>query len=185
MPKKKKRVYKCCGKVYSKNIYGRGYYGRYLKHRRKRHPEAVAKAKEFSNQANYGQSAEEYDQQLHKQKDRCSICNRRIKNVGLHQDHTHKIATLKIKSIKGGDYWYAYNEEFGYCWRSHSRKKAVRQIRMLLRRRSRRGILCWHCNSGLRKWLDNPAHLRNAARYLEYWQNKQDWNYEKAERLKG
>ena len=30
-----------------------------------------------------------------------------------------------------------------------------------------RGLLCWHCNAGLRKYTDNPAKLRRAADYLE------------------
>ena len=29
-----------------------------------------------------------------------------------------------------------------------------------------RGILCWHHNSGLRKFADNPAWLKRAAEYL-------------------
>ncbi len=30
-----------------------------------------------------------------------------------------------------------------------------------------RGLLCWLCNSGLGKFKDNPAALRQAAAYLE------------------
>ena len=29
-----------------------------------------------------------------------------------------------------------------------------------------RGLLCWKCNTGLRKWMDNPDLLESAALYL-------------------
>lgn len=182
--KKKVKVCKSCGKKYSWEHYGNKYYAKFLEHRRRRHPEQVAKARE-SSQRNYGGSLEEYNAQLKKQGGVC-ICGRPKKNVSLHQDHSHKIASLKIKSkkIHSNGKWKAYNEEFGFGYVSRSRKKAIREVRLKLRRKSRRGVLCWQCNSALKKFEDNWKKLYALANYMKYWQKKQGWDYEKKKRIK-
>lgn len=132
----------------------------------------------------YGQTKAEYDAQYKKQGEKCSICGRKKKNVSLHQDHTHRIAKLKIRVKKDGERWRAYNEEYGYAYVSSNKKKAKREVLRRLRRRSRRGILCWKCNTALKKFEDNPRTMFEAAKYLTYWQKKQGWDYAKKQRLK-
>lgn len=92
-------------------------------------------------------------------------------------DHFHKLSNLKIRSVKVKGKWEAYNVEFSllgyflpeaiFWFRSGNRRKAVKSVKMRLKKIANRGLLCWACNSGLRKWLDDPAKLRNASIYLE------------------
>lgn len=168
--KKKKKVWRCCDKKYR-------VYGRYLRHRRRRHPKEVAKAKHSAQMNNYGQSAQEFEATLKSQGNCCAVCLKPAKNVSLSQDHTHFIAKLKVSVTKQGDRWFAYNEDYDFSYRSRSRKKAKRMIVQKLKRESRRGILCWHCNSALRKFLDNYKLLIAAGKYLKEWSRKQSWDY--------
>jgi Recombination endonuclease VII len=171
MKKRKKWRCKPCHKKF-------GYdYGAFLAHRRRRHPEAVAKGKAASNRVNYGQTSEEYDAQLKKQHNRCACCDREAKNVGLHQDHKHKIAKLKIIVTKtSGGKFRAYNEEYDYVYYSSSRKKAKRMVQLKLKRRSRRGILCWQCNAALKKIRDNWKVARALSKYLKHWDEEHGWD---------
>jgi|ERR1700722_1500088 len=176
----KKKKWRCrpCHKKFGTD------YAKFLRHRRRRHSEAVLKAKETSNRNNYGQSADEYDAQLKKQHNRC-ICGRKAKNVALHQDHKHKIAKLKVTNEKVGDWWVARNEEYGYVYRSHSRKKSKRMVQLKLKRRSRRGVLCWACNAALKKLQDNWKIARVLSQYLKYWDEEQEWDSVKEEHVHG
>lgn len=169
-PKRRKKWYcKPCHKKFGTD------YGKFLRHRRKHHPESVAKGHDTAQRNQYGQTAEEYHAQLKKQHNRC-ICGRKAKNVGLHQDHKHKIAKLKIKTAKHEGYWVAANLEYKFYYRSHSRKKAVRMVRLKLKRRSRRGILCWQCNAALKKLQDNWKTARAIYKYLKHWDKEQGWD---------
>lgn len=174
---KKQKIYRCkpCHKKFGTKA--EGGYAKFLRHRRKHHSEAVAKSHDSTHRNQYGQTSEEYYNQLKKQNNRC-ICGREVKNVGLHQDHCHKIAQLKIKAEKTEmGTWRAYNEEYKYAYTSRSRKKAVRMVRLKLKRRSRRGITCWHCNAAIKKVGDNWKVAKAIAKYLKYWQEKQGWDY--------
>jgi hypothetical protein len=174
--KRKKWRCKPCHKKFGRN------YGKFLRHRRKHHPEAVAKSHDTSQRNQYGQTAAEYYAQLKKQHNHC-ICGRKAKNVGLHQEHNHKIAKLKIKCVKVGDWWEARNFEYNYVYHSHSRKKAVRMVRLKLKRQSRRGITCWQCNAAIKKVGDNWRIAKIIAEYLKYWEVEQDFDCVKGERI--
>lgn len=182
--KRKKKIWKCkpCHKSYGTD------YGRYLRHRRRRHSEAVQKGKEASNRTNYGQTAAEYDAQLKKQGNKCAACPRTAKNVSLHQDHRHSGkefgVMLKIVVTKEGDWWVARNEGYGYKYRSHTRKKAKREVLRKLRRRVRRGILCWQCNAAIKKLGDNWKVARALSKYLRYWDKAHGWDNVNKKRIK-
>lgn len=170
----KKKTWKCCGKKYTK-------YHRFLRHRRKNHAKAVAKAMHSAQMSRYGQTGSEFGTTLKKQGNRCAVCGRKSKNVSLSQDHTHFIAKLKVTTTKEGNFWVARNEEFNFVYRSKSRRKAKRKVTFKLKRESRRGILCWHCNSALRKFLDNYELLIKAGEYLKKWSKKQGWFFASGE----
>jgi hypothetical protein len=165
---KKKWYCKPCHKKFGHD------YGKFLRHRRRRHPEAVAKSHDTAQRNQYGQTAKEYHTQLKKQRNRC-ICGRKAKNVGLHQDHRHSVTKLKIINEKVGDWWVARNKEYGYVYRSHNRKKAKRMIQLKLKRKSRRGILCWQCNAAIKKLQDNWKIAEAISKYLKYWDEVQGW----------
>jgi recombination endonuclease VII len=168
--KRKKYSCKPCNKKFGTD------YAKFLRHRRRRHSEAVAKGKAASHRNNYGQTAEEYDAQLKKQHNRC-ICGREAKNVGLHQDHRHRVTKLKIIVTKtSSGKFRAHNAEYDFLYYSHSRKKAKRMVLLKLKRRSRRGVLCWQCNAAVKKLQDNWKTARAISKYLKYWDKEHGWD---------
>jgi hypothetical protein len=92
---------------------------------------------------------------------------------------------LKVTNEKVGDWWVARNEEYAYVYRSHNRKKAKRMVQLKLKRRSRRGVLCWHCNAALKKLQDNWKIARLLSQYLKYWDEEQEWDSVKEECIHG
>src|ERR1039457_702643 len=92
----------------------------------------------------YGISLAEYNELDRKQGHKCAICSRPPKKLPLALDHWHKLEKLKIKSVKLKTVWKAYNIAFdllgyklkeGKCsFRSHNRKKAVKMVRLMLKR---------------------------------------------------
>lgn len=172
----KKKTWKCCGKRYEKWV-------DFIHHRRRRHPDEVAKSKHTSQMQNYGQTGKEFERTLRKQKHVCASCGQPAKNISLSQDHSHSIVQIKIFTKKEDKFWVARSEEFNYKYRSRSRKKAKRMVLLQLKRKSRRGALCWLCNTALRKVRDNYRILLALGEYLKKWEKKQGWDFVKKERL--
>lgn len=138
----------------------------------------------------YGRTYKEINRLRTRQKNRCAICrwtptfNKKTgkKHNNLAIDHWHKLSNLKVKVFKTkSGLWEAYNVDFrlykyhlpegAITFKSHLRKKAVNKVKYQLKRKSVRGLICWRCNSGLRKWLDNPTLLRRAGKYLSAHQS--------------
>jgi len=97
------------------------------------------KKKDYALRHKYGITIAEYNKMLKAQKGLCWICGAPPKNRGLHVDHKH----LK-------------NE-----------KKLRKTGKQNLIRANVRGLLCWACNTGLRKWRDNADNLLKASKYLK------------------
>jgi hypothetical protein len=126
----------------------------------------------------YGLSLKEYKKLDKDQDHKCAICRRPPKNLPLAVDHWHKVERLKIKTKKNKDtgLWKAYNIEFkmfschlpeaAITFKSSNKKKAIKQVRLKLKRKANRGLLCWACNTGIRKYFDNAEHLLAASKYL-------------------
>lgn len=102
----------------------------------------------------YGISLDEYNQKLKKQNGGCWICGRPPKKVRLAVDHNHDIAKIKIKTRqvmdgKDNKLWIASVFEGSsreVISSSEDRSKAVAAVRLELKRRSVRGLLCMICN---------------------------------------
>lgn len=133
----------------------------------------------------YNISYREYKHRLRKARKRCEICrwkpsfNKKTgkKHRSLAVDHWHKLERLKIKTVKRRGKWEAYNLAFDmmgfklregkFKFRSTNRKKAVKQVRLKLKRIANRGLICWRCNSGLKKFKDNAMALIRAGKYMK------------------
>lgn len=139
-------------------------------------------------QYKYYYSLVEYNVQSKKQRHRCAICrwkpSKNVKTGKKHNplavDHWHKLANLKIKSYKRGKYWKAKVTEFPQLFKESLiawlhrirtkdkvRRKALKKLKKILMIKSRRGLLCWHCNTAIQKFRDNPAVLISAGRYIQ------------------
>jgi hypothetical protein len=120
----------------------------------------------------YGITSERYDAEFARQGGVCKICGRPPKpgGKGLHVEHDHKIARLKIvaKMVVAG-VWIATIATFSAVdvFNGKSRVEVKRVAKYWLRGKSVRGLVCWSCNAGLKKFYDKPEVLRAAADYID------------------
>lgn len=139
----------------------------------------------------FGISEETNNRLLEKGKHKCWVCRASPKSNALHTDHWHWLEKVGIvvKQRKGS--WIAYNVEAKigdfllpkrtFKVKEKTKAKAIRAVQLLLKAASVRGKLCWHCNTGLRKWLkrvegtygstnvtmESAKDLRRAASYID------------------
>jgi hypothetical protein len=137
-------------------------------------------AKDKRLQKLYGITLEAYSHMLLMQEGVCAICKSAPSTKSLAVDHDHKWKYLKIETIHFNTTYLAnivdqspsiYRDLRG---RGSSKREARARLKSLLKRASVRGLLCFQCNSGLRKYRDNPDFLANAASYLRRHQ-KGEW----------
>lgn len=129
--------------------------------------------KDLYYRSKYGISLKDYNRLLRKQKGCCAICHRPPKNNALSVDHTHKFRRLSIsvRSVRGN--WQADCLVRNKTVRGFAKKRneAIREVKKQLKTLSVRGLLCFQCNAGLRKYSDDPDRMENAAKYLWKFQN--------------
>jgi len=110
----------------------------------------------------------EYDEQLKKQGGGCKICGKPPTGKALHVDHDHAVERQKVYSKKspvGG--WSAWaGDGTQYFTTAALKSVAISRIRKCLKKLSVRGILCWKCNTSLKKFNDNPVLMQNSAVYI-------------------
>lgn len=127
----------------------------------------------------YGRSLKWYNKQFKKQGGHCLCCPFVPKTdeggLPLHVEHDHKLAKLKIYVVQIGEWWIAWTAEFTKVKKSRKKKKAIKLLRQWLRRKSVRGLVCWPCNSLIRKSYDNPDRMYKAAKMLDRHQKKMKW----------
>jgi Recombination endonuclease VII len=127
----------------------------------------------------YGITLADYNKMLDEQSGGCAICGRPPVKVQLSVDHDHKWKYLKIwvdqSALRPGSLLatvcmppeqpipvrYLHLAGFG-----PTVKLARAALKEKLKRASVRGLLCFSCNSGLRKFSDNSCRLANASTYL-------------------
>lgn len=115
----------------------------------------------------------EYEAQLKNQGGGCRICGKPPTGKALHVDHDHAIERKKILSRRVlGEGWCAYTKDPAIYQTGSLKSMAIGKVRRLLKRASVRGILCWKCNTSLKKFNDNPVLMRSSAEYIEDYNEK-------------
>ena len=137
------------------------------------------RSRDLALQKKYGITLAEYNEMLLKQGGGCWICGKPGVTRSLHVDHDHKWKNLPVKYEKGhwgNDVWrwHATTEYRGGTYMEEARTKpeVSKKIKIKVKRASIRGLLCMGCNTGLRKYSDNPDRLARAAVYLSRFINK-------------
>ena len=131
----------------------------------------------------YGITLDDYNTMLTEQNGVCAICGTKPGTRSLSVDHDHKWKYLKLLVTKsnGGSVVVVSvcdpsvgpeSPYFNLRWTAKTQVQARKFLRKLLLRMSVRGLLCFSCNGGLRKYRDNPDYLRSAAIYLRGHQRK-------------
>ena len=128
-------------------------------------------------QRKFGITEEEVDAALAQQGGVCKACSQPPGARSLHIDHYHEIANWKITSQKlGVKRWEARPEtligsRLDFRCYATTKPEARKLAKAKLKRLSVRGILCWHCNAGLKKYQDDPVRIHKIAEYLdEYYE---------------
>lgn len=133
----------------------------------------------------YGITAVEYDAMLAQQGGGCAICGSTGKTRRLHVEHDHKWKEVKLvysresdgkwkikRTAPGSWLVHAFYNGATFHARERTRHEAVKAIRRQLKRASVRGLCCFGCNGGIRKFRDNALFLERAAKYLTRFQQK-------------
>lgn len=121
----------------------------------------------------YGITEDEYNVMLAQQRGVCKICNKPPTGRALHTDHDHKLVHYKVKTTKLANGWLAQTNDDLNRLKLHvefvgkTKSEAIKAVKHALLRLSVRSLICWGCNSLLRWGGDSPQRLRNAAKYLE------------------
>ena len=121
----------------------------------------------------FERTEEEYNTVLASQGGVCRICRTPPGSRSLHLDHDHTIASRKINSEKINGQWSAWpsgemmsDSPLNFIEKAKTKPAALAKVRKRLKRLSSRGILCWKCNTGLKKWQDNAMWLLEASKYI-------------------
>lgn len=129
----------------------------------------------------YGRSLRWYNRKLDEQDGRCEICNKHWTDFDAQKplavDHDHKLAGLYIYTLRIVNMFVAYVPQFKFkVFVSFKSPKVVRKkMRMWLKRKANRGLLCYPCNTALRKLGDKPKKFLAAAIYLHKYQAGMEW----------
>ena len=125
----------------------------------------------------YGITIKEYEERFAYQKGTCAICLNPPTAMPLAVDHDHKWKYLKL-TVEDGVIGYvarvnieahnlsAFSPYYLLNGVGETKNEAKATLRLRLKRASVRGLLCFSCNGGLRKYRDTPDNLMRAAKYL-------------------
>ena len=109
----------------------------------------------------------EYGQLLASQGGGCKICGRPPHKNKLSIDHAHEVDKIKVVVSKFGLGWFAEASWGGeHFYDSQPTKRlAWESVKIMLFRRSIRGLLCFLCNGGIQHFEDSKAPLKPAERF--------------------
>lgn len=122
----------------------------------------------------YAITLDEYNRMLADQGGVCAVCLRPGVTRSLAVDHDHKCSRIKIKTncIAAGIWHAAVSyRSFGFLTGGETKSEAIKNARNHLKKESIRGLLCPNCNTGLRKYGDDPDRLLRASEYLRKFHN--------------
>lgn len=123
----------------------------------------------------YGITILDYETRLLQQNGACAICLKPPATLALSVDHDHKWKYIKLGVEDGVVGWVArvkdvtvptYSPYYLLVGVGDTKNEAKAMLRERMKRASVRGLLCFSCNGGLRKYRDTPEILRRAADYL-------------------
>lgn len=133
-------------------------------------------------QKKYGITLVEYNAFFDEQAGVCSICGHPPGRLPLSVDHDHRYKRVKIKATRiTMPHVIGYPDTYGnweatatyrgqhYTAQAPMKFEAVRKVRAQLKKASVRGLLCWLCNTGLRKFAHDALRILEAAAYLKRW----------------
>jgi hypothetical protein len=126
-------------------------------------------------QRKYGITLAEYEKLLALGDGGCWICSWKPQehHNRLAVDHDHKIEKTPVKAFRVLTGWRAYASEIFKTPELHAnRADAVKEVKRQLLRRSVRGLVCWNCNSLLKKAKDCWETLNHAARYIARFEDQ-------------
>lgn len=88
-------------------------------------------------------------------------------------DHDHEIAGWKVSSEKRGKLWYAWPDKsleppflLRFEESARTKSEALKKVKRRLLRISVRALLCWQCNSSVKKLRDNYEIAMNLGKAL-------------------
>jgi hypothetical protein len=128
----------------------------------------------------YGITLAEYNRKLKEQAGRCAICRRPPRKLRLGVDHNHAIERTKVltapANLPGGKAFVAsafvtHDGKSGVTVTglAETKAEAIAQVKLKLKRRSVRGLLCMICN---RKVLGSMERFKvrpdAVQQYLQY-----------------
>ena len=114
---------------------------------------------------------EEYNKQLARQNGKCWICKKPPTAKSLAVDHDHYVEKLKIISSRTAKGWMAWVPGVVNVAEDRLKSKALSIIRTKLKRLSVRGLLCWKCNTALKKFNDDAHLMKQSSFYIENYRS--------------
>lgn len=128
------------------------------------------KARDKYYQKRYGISLDRYNEMLAKYDGCCWICRRSPtgRRLAVDHDHSHRYVKIEYQKNQVQERWMGVATYLTNQWVDFDvrRNNLTKRFRKLFKTLSVRGLLCSHCNLGLRKYADDPVRLANAAEYL-------------------
>lgn len=122
----------------------------------------------------YGITLADYGRMLEEHFGGCWICGKKPKpGKRLSVDHDHAVRYYKVSLIwKSAGRWIAEIAKLSIQAAGDTKREAVRNVKLMAKRMSVRGLLDWRCNVGLQKWRDNPELMVSAACYLRAYKKR-------------
>ena len=117
----------------------------------------------------FGRGLSWYNQKF-KEQGGCAVCGDQPGTRRLNVDHDHHWVDVKVKSTKND--FQGWDSEATYrgvlhCAHGATKSDAIREMKVILKKESVRGLLCHRCNRGMIMFRDRTDLLEKAIDYLK------------------